>query len=81
MADPTPTERRLLDSIRKAKSTAEPGEASHDADPPKPRHTPATRARSRRAVSGTGTRKTEAKPAASTGEADAYQAGRRVWPD
>jgi hypothetical protein len=83
MADPTPTERRLLDSIRKAKATpeSEPAEASPASEAPKPGRTPANRTRSRPAASGTRVRKTEPKPAAPSNEADAYQAGSRVWPD
>ena len=81
MADPTRTERQLLDSIRKAKAAPDLGGASQAANSPDPHRAPDARARSRPAASRTRTREKEVELALPVGETDAYQAGRRVWPD
>lgn len=89
MADPTRTERRLIDSIRKAKhdgatdseTAASTPTATADASPatasggPATSSAPKSTARSRRAPS---------KQPATTAKKSAdpiYQWGRRIWPD
>jgi hypothetical protein len=81
MADQNRTERRLLDSIRKAKASSESGEASPAAESPGPRHAPATRTRSRPVATTGRVGETEARPSPLAPETENYQAGKRVWPD
>jgi len=85
MADPTRTERRLIDSIRKAKQDGEPAASTPAATPREdtaavsasPAATPAPKPAPRRRRAPTKRPATTAqKPAEPT-----YQWGRRVWPD
>jgi hypothetical protein len=90
MTDSNRTERRLIDSIRKAKqdgdTTAEPAADSPPAGAPAAaapaaagKRAPARRAPARRAP----VRRPAAAPEAGSqdGSAPRYQSGRRVWPD
>jgi hypothetical protein len=87
MVDPTRTERRLRDSIRRAKASPESGkavpesgEASPAVDSPAPRRD--TAARAQPMAPSAGARESEARGAVPVvAETDPYQSGRRVWPD
>lgn len=81
MADPDRTERRLLDSIRKAKASSRPIGSSPPAGASGQSGAPATGTQSRPAAAKRVVRETEARPSAPAPGAENYQAGRRIWPD
>jgi hypothetical protein len=78
MPDPNRTERRLLESIRKAKSSRQPRAAlTPVTDSPRPSTAP----RGRPEAAAMTTRGGSREAATARSPADAYQLGGRVWPD
>jgi hypothetical protein len=90
MSDATRTERRLLDSIRKAKSATQPERTSAGAEtppppaaeppqpPPAPQLSPPGRPRN---AAATPTPERDDGPRRDARAADGYQLSRRIWPD